>query len=58
VSGGYAGQTGIAAGGGVEVEIGGGVSEDGGADEVADAAGGTWISAVRWERGVKLPTEI
>ena len=39
VGGGDAGEAGVAAGGGVEVEVRGGVSEDGGADEVPDAAG-------------------
>lgn len=40
------------------MEIRGGVGEDGGADEVADAAVWTCVSDVRWKRGVKLPTEI
>lgn len=51
MGGGYAGEPSIAAGGGVEVEVGGGVGEDGGADKVADAAGGSEVSAVRREKG-------
>lgn len=40
MGGGYAGETGIAAAGGVEVrQVGGWVREEGAADQVADAAG-------------------
>lgn len=52
MGGGYAGEAGVAAGGGVEVEGGRRVVEDGGADEVSDAAGG--VSCWREWGGVEV----